>query len=93
MKYRYLIAALLLVLLVADVGWKAWETRPYVVTGFDRTFVGNNVFERIHYRVPGGGVGTVLYPASPAGAKCTDKAAVGYSLPVECRGATLLFGH
>ena len=76
MRYRYLIAALLVVILAADLGWKAWSERPYVVTGY--AALQNDV--SVHYTLPAGGVGEIRVPAV-VGQYCWGRVEIGKPLP------------
>ena len=89
MRYRYLLALALVLLLAADLGWKAWSERPYIVTGIGKETQGGNGYLTTHYTLPGGGVGewrTQLATADAVGAFrlnfwCWDKAEIGKKIP------------
>ena len=87
MNRLYLIVALLVVLLAADLGWKAWSERPYLVTGYSVVAAGSGTARRTEFRLPGGGVGQwqVSLPQdntvpSPQ-ALCWSRARIGSTIP------------
>ena len=60
MRYRYLIAALLVVILLADIGWKTWNERPYIVTGYSIQELApgrSDVLLTVRYSLPRGNEG------------------------------------
>ena len=81
---RYLLALALVLLLAADLGWKAWSERPYIVTGW--SYVDDEV--SVQYRVPGGGTATsrkdggfwLVRRGKPA-TSCLDDVKVGRKVP------------
>jgi len=81
---RYFVVAVLLAVLVADLGYRAWSQRPYVVTEWSIDYSRSQAAGLIRYRLPGGGIGTVILPAifqySPSG-NCWEKARIGQALP------------
>ena len=80
---RYLIAGVLVVVLAVDLGYQAWNARPWVVTGWAVEVPSNinGVRYRIAYTLPGGGTGYV----DRFNNDCTGSLGIGYSLPRACR--------
>ena len=74
--------ALVIVLLLALLAVRLWDSRPYVVTGWEYTNLSGEPLMRISYRLPGGGIGhldrAVIFTA------CIGKVAVGYTIPKAC---------
>lgn len=81
---RYLLALALVLLLAADLGWKAWSERPYIVTGY-----GSNIGDEppslvVRYRVPGGGTGewrSWYVDNRNAAYQCWQIARIGRTIP------------
>lgn len=79
---RYLLATLLVVILVADLGYKAWRERPYVVTGSSVEQSGQDLYVAVRYTLPASGTGEWRRQAKGAGAtRCWGTARVGQLLP------------
>lgn len=77
------VIALLLVILAADLGWKAWSARPYIVTGISSGLVSNSQRLSVRYTLPGGATNG-LWEADgrePGDFWCWDKAEVGKRIP------------
>lgn len=77
---RYLLALALFLLLAADLGWKAWSERPYVVTGWE--YRRDPVVVRVSYTLPGGGVGHLDTIPSE---ECGGRLGLGYTIPKACQ--------
>ena len=79
---RYLLALALSLLLAADLGWKAWSERPYIVTGYGISTLGQNRAFYVEYRLPGGGTGKWHQDASlDVVAYCYYTARIGSTIP------------
>lgn len=81
---RYLLALALVLLLAADLGWKAWNERPYVVTAWNVDTSERQTNGIIEYRLPGGGVSQVMLPSIfqfPNSGNCWRSAKIGQRLP------------
>lgn len=85
--HRYLLALALVLLLAADLGWKAWSERPYIVTGYGVVAVGDGRAATVQYRLPGGGTGEwrVLVTSTGGSAgvveTCALRARIGSNIP------------
>lgn len=85
---RYLLALTLVLLLAADLGWKAWSERPYIVTGISSVRSGTPGFFQLtaRYTLPNKGVGfwegeATPYEFAQQDFWCWDKAEVGKRIP------------
>lgn len=76
---RYSLAGFLTLLLVANVAWDAWNSRPYIVTGISSEHGGRL---SASYTLPDGGDG--LWESDLRFVKgfwCWDKAEIGKVMP------------
>jgi hypothetical protein len=88
MRTRYLLAAILTLLLLADVGWNAWSERPYVVTGYSWVLGTGGGVVSVQYRVPGGHEGEWRAPAGYQQTRdCWEQAHIGKAIPRCMRSA------
>lgn len=80
-RWRYVLIALLVVLLAADLGYRAWSHRPYIVTAW-RVETG---FVTVQYTVPSGGTADWRFSTSGDSLKyvtdCMPRVEVGKAIP------------
>ena len=82
MTRRYLLALALSLLLAADLGWKAWSDRPYIVTGYGLTMLGGSRAFYVEYRLPGGGTGKWQHTVdNDYSYPCWSVARIGSTIP------------
>ena len=87
MNRRHLLAALLIAILAADLGWKAWQGRAYVVTGYGYGAVGDGRAFTVEYTLPGGQRGEWKVPVPLERTteskvyQCWKQARIGFTIP------------
>jgi len=79
---RWMIVALLLAILLVDVGYKAWATRPYTVTGWALESSPNVL--RVEFTNPGGGRASIDVPSVRLN-DCYRRIGIGFKIPNECQ--------
>jgi len=79
---RWVVVAVLLTVLIVDVGYTALVTRPYTVTGWHFEGAPNEL--RVEFTNPAGGRATIGVPGFKV-TDCWHRLGLGYKVPAECQ--------